>query len=216
MQAYQLATGGTAISWDWRGSNNNFVCWRNEVPWCPPRSELTSTIFFSFHLFSGFFHPCSLLPYRPTPFNQLCARHWSPSPFWRRFTVNLPEDQLWTRIHWGNWNFSLQSLDFCIAFAPEGWAGKVQIYWEGHKNSKKTYHFVLTLLSSFNKRWEIFSNFVAFSLSLWPRIHWGNWNFSLQRPKPWFLHCLCPHVRVSKVQIFLDGHKNLKKVLTLI
>ena len=40
---------------------------------------------------------------------------------------------------------------------------KVQIFWEGHKNLKKISHFVLTLLSYFKKRWEFFSNFVAFS-----------------------------------------------------
>ena len=136
MQAYQLATGGTAISWDWRGSNNNFVL-KKRSPLMPAPIRVDINYFFSFHLFSGFFHPCSLLPCRPTPFNQLCARHWSPSPFWRRFTVNLPEDQLWTRIHWGNWNFSLQSLDFWIAFARKARVGKVQIFWEGHKNLKK-------------------------------------------------------------------------------
>ena len=148
MQAYQ----GTAIGWDWRrrGSNNNFVL-RKRSPLMPSpiRVDINYFFFFFFPSFFRLFYPCSLLLYRPTPSNQLCARHWSPSPFWRRFAVNLPEDQLWTRIHWGNWNFSLQSLDFCIAFAREGRGCKNQIFWKGHTNLKKIYHSVLTLLRFF-------------------------------------------------------------------
>ena len=40
---------------------------------------------------------------------------------------------------------------------------KVQTFWESHKILKTISHFVLKSLSSFKIKWEIFSNFVAFS-----------------------------------------------------
>ena len=37
------------------------------------------------------------------------------------------------------------------------------MFWEGHKNLKKISHFILTLLSNFKTRCDIFFNYVAFS-----------------------------------------------------
>ena len=52
MQACQLATAGTAIGWDWRGSNNNFVL-RKRSPLMP--SPIRVDINYFFHSFFRLF-----------------------------------------------------------------------------------------------------------------------------------------------------------------
>ena len=57
--------------------------------------------------------------FRLTTSNQLRARHWSPGPVWWCLPVNLPKDQLWTRVHSGN--------DFA-AWRKSSFVGKIECY----------------------------------------------------------------------------------------
>ena len=50
MQACQLATAGTAIGWDWRGSNNNFVL-RKRSPLMPAPIRVDINYFFFLSIF---------------------------------------------------------------------------------------------------------------------------------------------------------------------
>ena len=195
MQAYQLATKGTAIGWDWRrrGSNNNFVL-RKRSPLMP--SPIRVDINYFFHSFFRLFfilvlfcltglprlisyvpgtgpqalfgdaslsicqktscEPESIEVIETSVFKALIfampdLRGQSsdilrrPQEFEKKFHLEISKkvyqilwpSQLWPIIYWGNWNVSLQSLDFCIAFACDGRVGKVQIFWEGLKSLKK-------------------------------------------------------------------------------
>ena len=74
----------------------------------------------------------------------LCAYLWKPTVHWKTNKVT-------PRCH------EIRIFMYVLT-------GKVvQIFWEVHKNLKKISPFAMTLLCNFKKRWEIFSNFVAFS-----------------------------------------------------